>query len=263
MDGGTALAGKVALVTGAASGIGRATATRFAAEGARVCLVDYDDEGGRAVADALDGMFVHGDVGDAAETDAAFARCVDAYGTVDVAFLNAGITTGIADIMELTDDAYRRIMRVNVDGVVFGMRAAARAMRDRGGAIVATASLAGLMGFQPDPIYTLTKHAVVGLVRSVAPNLAPFGITVNAVCPGMTDTNIMGDEARAAFRAAEFPLMPPEQIAEAVLGAVAGGDTGRAWVCQPGREPVDFGFRGVPGPRSDAAQGRVPPLIAE
>jgi NAD(P)-dependent dehydrogenase (short-subunit alcohol dehydrogenase family) len=119
------------------------------------------------------------------------------------------------------------------------------------------------MDFHADPIYTLTKHAVVGLVRAVAPNLAPLGITVNAVCPGMTDTNIMGEEARAAFRAADFPLMPPEQIADAVLGAALGGDTGRAWVCQPGREPVDFGFRRVPGPRSEAAQGRVPPLVAE
>jgi NAD(P)-dependent dehydrogenase (short-subunit alcohol dehydrogenase family) len=262
-SGGGVLAGKVALVTGAASGIGRATATRFAAEGARVCVVDFDDAGGNRVAADLGGIFVHADVGDAGDTDGAFARCVESYGGVDVAFLNAGITTGVADIMALTDEAYRRIMRVNVDGVVFGMRAAARAMRERGGAIVATASLAGLMDFQPDPIYTLTKHAVVGLVRSVAPNLAPLGITVNAVCPGMTDTNIMGDEARAAFRAAEFPLMAPGQIAEAVLAAVTGGGTGRAWVCQPGRDPVDFGFRRVPGPRSSEAEGRVPPLLAE
>jgi NAD(P)-dependent dehydrogenase (short-subunit alcohol dehydrogenase family) len=94
----------------------------------------------------------------------------------------------------------------------------------------------------------------------VAPNLAPLGITVNAVCPGMTDTNILGAETRAAFRAADFPLIPPEQIAEAVLAAVRGSATGRAWVCQPGREAVDFEFRRVPGPRTSTAQGRVPPL---
>ncbi|HZP29429.1 MAG TPA: SDR family oxidoreductase [Acidimicrobiia bacterium] len=260
---GRELAGKVALVTGGASGIGRATVLRFARAGARVCVVDVDDANGAGVADETGGIFVHADVGNAAETDAAFARCSEELGPLDVAFLNAGITTGIADITELTDEAYRRIMRVNVDGVVFGVRAAARAMRDRGGAIVATASLAGLMDFPPDPIYTLTKHGVVGLVRSLAPTLSSLGITVNAVCPGMTDTNIMGPEARAAFRAAEFPLMPPEQIAEAVLGAVTGGGTGRAWVCQPGREPVDFEFRRVPGPRAAEAQGRIPPLLAE
>jgi NAD(P)-dependent dehydrogenase (short-subunit alcohol dehydrogenase family) len=254
------LADKVVLVTGGASGIGRATATRFAAEGARVCVVDRDDEAGAGVAADLDGTFVRADVGDAGETDAAFARCLEAYGRLDVAFLNAGVTTGVIDIMELTDEAYRRIMRVNVDGVVFGMRASARAMRERGGAIVATASLAGLMDLASDPIYTLTKHAVIGLVRAVAPNLAPLGITVNAVCPGMTDTNILGAETRAAFRAAEFPLIPPGQIADAVLGAVIGGATGRAWVCQPGRDAVDFEFRRVPGPRSSTAQGRVPPL---
>jgi NAD(P)-dependent dehydrogenase (short-subunit alcohol dehydrogenase family) len=258
--GGGALAGKVALVTGGASGIGRATATRFAAEGASVCVVDRDAAAGQAVADELDAIFVPADVGDAGATDAAFAHCVGAYGQLDVAFLNAGITTSVTDIMELTDDAYRRIMNVNVDGVVFGLRAAARAMSDRGGAIVATASLAGLMDLASDPIYTLTKHAVIGLVRAVAPNLAPLGITVNAVCPGMTDTNILGAETRAAFRAVDFPLIPPEQIADAVLGAVTGGATGRAWVCQPGREAVDFEFRRVPGPRSSTAQGRVPPL---
>jgi NAD(P)-dependent dehydrogenase (short-subunit alcohol dehydrogenase family) len=258
-----ALDQKVALVTGGGSGIGRATAIRFAAEGARVCVVDLDETNGSAVASEVGGVSVRADVGDSSETDAAFARCVDELGGVDVAFLNAGITIGIADITELTDEAYRRIMRVNVDGVVFGIRAAARAMRERGGAIVATASLAGLMEFPPDPIYTLTKHAVVGLVRAVAPNLAPHGITVNAVCPGMTATNIMGPEAKAAFRAADFPLMQPEQIAEAVLGAVVSGGTGRAWVCQPGRDPVDFGFRRVPGPRTTGAEGRVPPLLAE
>jgi len=260
---GAALAQKVALVTGAGSGIGRATARRFASEGARVCAVDVDDDNGRALADEVGGLFVHADVGRADETDAAFRRCADELGAVDVAYLNAGITTGVTDIMELTDDAYRRIMGVNVDGVVFGLRAAARSMRARGGAIVATASLAGLMEFPPDPIYTLTKHAVVGLVRSVAPNLAPLGITVNAVCPGMTDTNILGAEARDAFRAVSFPLIPPEQIADAVLGAVLDGRTGRAWVCQPGREAVDFEFRRVPGPRTDDARGRVPPQVAE
>ena len=164
------LDGKVALITGAASGIGKATAERFTAEGARVCVVDFDDAAGTAVADALGGVFVHADAGEAADVDVAFATCERELGGVDVAFLNAGIAIGHGDMATIPDELYRRIMRVNVDGVVFGLRAAIRAMERRGGgAIVATASIAGLIPFPPDPVYDATKHAVVGLIRSAAP----------------------------------------------------------------------------------------------
>ncbi|HWW44099.1 MAG TPA: SDR family oxidoreductase [Acidimicrobiia bacterium] len=256
------LDGKVGLVTGAASGIGRATAERFAAEGMRVCVVDRDEEGGRAVADSVEGRFVAADVGDAAQVDEAFARCVDELGGLGVAYLNAGIAIGHADIATLPDDVYRRIMRVNVDGVVFGARAAVRHMRAAGeGAIVATASLAGLIPFPPDPVYDLTKHAVVGFIRSIAPTLAPEGITANCVNPGMTDTAIITDDAKTMLAAAEFPLMPPSQIADAVVAAVTSGETGRCWVCQPGREALRYEFRDVPGPRTEAGRGRVPPGV--
>ena len=97
-------------------------------------------------------------------------------GGVDIAYLNAGIAIGVADLTELTDELYTRIMRVNVDGVVYGTRAAIRCDAGRGGgAIVATSSLAGLIPFPPDPVYDLTKHAVVGFIRSAAPTLAPLG----------------------------------------------------------------------------------------
>lgn len=258
------LAGKVGLVTGGASGIGRATAERFADEGMRVCVVDLQDDGGREVARALDGTFHVADVGDAKQVDAAFAHCVAELGAVDVAFLNAGIAIGHADIETLPDDEYRRIMRVNVDGVVFGARAAAREMsRGSGGAIVATSSLAGLIPFPPDPVYDLTKHAVVGFIRSLAPTLAAKGITANCVNPGMTNTSILNDDVRAAFAAADFPLMAPAQIADAVVHAVTSGETGHCWVCQPGREPVSYGFRDVPGPRTENAAGRRPPGVAD
>src|SRR5207247_5770526 len=106
----------------------------------------------------------------------------DAFGGIDVAHLNAGVTTGEAAIDAVTDDQYRRIMGPNVDGVVFGTRALVPVMDRRGGgAIVATASLAGLISFPPDPIYALTKHAVLRLVRSLRPQLAARNITVNAV----------------------------------------------------------------------------------
>ena len=258
------LDGKVALVTGAASGIGRATAQRFADEGMRVGIVDQHEDAGRAIAADLGGVFRVADVGDAGQVEAAFTHCVAELGGLDVAFLNAGIAIGHADIVTLADDDYRRIMRVNVDGVVFGARAAAREMTTRGsGAIVATSSLAGLIPFPPDPVYDLTKHAVVGFIRSIAPTLAPKGITANCVNPGMTDTGILNDEVRTVFAAARFPLIPPSQIADAVVHAITSGETGQCWVCQPGREPIRYQFRDVPGPRTEAARGRVPPSVEE
>jgi NAD(P)-dependent dehydrogenase (short-subunit alcohol dehydrogenase family) len=259
-----ALDGKVALITGAASGIGRATAERMAAEGARVGVVDLTDDAGRAVADSVGGVFHRADVGDAKEVDAAFETVERELGGVDVAFLNAGIAIGHPDVETLADDVYRLIMRVNVDGIVYGTRAAVRAMERRGGgAIVATSSLAGIVPFPPDPVYDLTKHAVVGFIRSVAPALIAKGITANTVNPGMTDTNIVGEDARRALREANFPLMPPGQIADAVLRIVQGGGTGECWVCQPGREPEPYRFHDVPGPRTEDAQGRVPPGVRE
>jgi NAD(P)-dependent dehydrogenase (short-subunit alcohol dehydrogenase family) len=251
--------GKVALVTGGASGIGLATCERLAAEGARLFVVDVDEGGAEAVAAAIGGVAHVADVGDPDQVDRTFARCVDELGSVDIAFLNAGIAIGVSDLTILDEPTYRRIMRVNVDGVVYGVRAAIDVMRDRGGAIVATASLAGIIPFPPDPVYDASKHAVVGLIRSVAPTLAPLGITANCVNPGMTDTNIMGDDARKAFAELDFPLMEPSQIADAVVLAVTSGDTGQCYVCQPGREHTPYKFHDVPGPRTESARGRVPP----
>jgi NAD(P)-dependent dehydrogenase (short-subunit alcohol dehydrogenase family) len=131
-----------------------------------------------------------------------------------------------------------------------------------GGAIVATASIAGLIAFSPDPIYTMTKHAVVGLVRALAPGLEPHGVTVNAICPGIVDTPLVGEQAKQGLEAAGFPLMPPSQIAEAVVGAIRSGETGVCWVCQPGREAERFEFGHVPGPRREGQGGIVPPDFA-
>jgi short-subunit dehydrogenase len=131
----------------------------------------------------------------------------------------------------------------------------------RGGVIVATASLAGIVPFVVDPVYALTKHAVVGFIRSIAGGLDADGIAVHAICPGLTDTPIMGDETREMLRAAEFPLMAPEQIAEAVVTAATSSTTGTCWVCQPGRTPLPYEFRDVPGPRTKGAKGRRPPEL--
>jgi NAD(P)-dependent dehydrogenase (short-subunit alcohol dehydrogenase family) len=152
------------------------------------------------------------------------------------------------EVAELSDEAYRRALAANVDGVVFGVRRLARVMAP-GSSIVATASLAGLLPIWLDPIYTLTKHAVVGFVRAAAPQLAERGIRINALCPGFADTPIVDDTLREWVAEQGVPLIAPGRVAEAALVAARSEETGQAWVVQPGREPLVYEFRGVPGPR--------------
>jgi NAD(P)-dependent dehydrogenase (short-subunit alcohol dehydrogenase family) len=125
---------------------------------------------------------------------------------------------------------------------------------------VVTTSLAGLVPTERDPLYALTKHALVGFVRSVAPQLEEAGIRINAVAPGYVDTTLLDVDARAAMEAAGFQLLRPAEVAEAVLLAARDEKSGQVWVCQPGREPVRFRFPGVPGPRAPGAVGVRPPL---
>jgi NAD(P)-dependent dehydrogenase (short-subunit alcohol dehydrogenase family) len=220
---------RTALVTGGASGIGAAIVELLRSEGADVQALDLAD--GFDVSDA---------------------QAWDAVGEVELACLNAGVTTGEQDVSRLSDDAYRRILGANLDGVVFGVRRLAAVMMP-GSAIVATASLAGLVPSPEDPIYTLTKHAVIGFVRSVAPQLEERGITINAIAPGFVDTQLINP---APFADAGFPLLQPEAVAQAALVAARSSETGQIWVVQPGREPLQFRFPNVPGPR-DASGGSV------
>jgi NAD(P)-dependent dehydrogenase (short-subunit alcohol dehydrogenase family) len=166
-------------------------------------------------------------------------------GSFDAAFLNAGVVTGESDVASLTDAQYERAMRANIDGVVFGVRELAARLMPAGGSIVATASLAGLTSTPLDPIYSLTKHAVVGFVRSCAPQLAARGIRINALCPGFTDTPIVPDEHREAI---DVPLMEPSFVAEAAMQALNDQESGGAWVVQPNRV-LQFRFPNIPGPR--------------
>ncbi|MHB8593460.1 MAG: SDR family oxidoreductase [Acidimicrobiales bacterium] len=253
------LQGKVAVVTGAASGIGLASARRMAALGATVVAVDVDGDGADRVAKELGGSAVTADVS-RPEHWLAVVDAARAVGGIDVAFLNAGVTTGEEDITALSDEQYRRIVGVNVDGVVFGVRAVVPEMAARGGgAVVATSSLAGLIAFPGDPVYTLTKHAVVGFVRSLAPRLAEQGITVNAVCPSLVDTPLIGGEIRDVLAGSGFPLIDPDAVADAVLYCVMGEQTGQAIFVQLGWEPTPYRFGRAPGPRQAGAQGQVPP----
>lgn len=241
--------GKLALITGGSSGIGRLTADRLAAGGATVVIADVAVAAGRRAAEELQGRFVELDVSDSRRWVAALDESLDGR-QLDIVHLNAGVATGEPDITRLRDEQYRRVMSINVDGVVFGTRAVIPRMAG-GGAIVATASLGGLSPMPDDPIYSLSKHAVVAFVRSMAPPLSARGLTINAVCPGYADTSLVTAEHRASIATLGVPLLDPGIVADTVLRIVSGGGTGQAWFCQPGRDPAPYEFRGVPGPRVD------------
>lgn len=255
----SSLTGKVAVVTGGGSGIGLATATRLAAAGASVAVVDLDGASAERAAVELDGLGVQADVGRSDEWPGIVEAVVQRFGGVDLAHLNAGVTTGESDITAVTDEIYRRATAVNVDGVFFGVRALVPIMAGRGGgAIVATASLAGLVGFSPDPIYCLTKTAVVGLVRALGPQLGDKGITINAVCPSIVDTPLI-DDMRELLESSGFPLIDAESVSIAVFDLLTGEATSEALVIQAGREAIPFRFARPPGPRAGGQVGQLPP----
>ncbi|MFN2590333.1 MAG: SDR family NAD(P)-dependent oxidoreductase [Actinomycetota bacterium] len=220
---------KVALVTGGASGIGLACARRLVSEGARVAILDIDAATGERAAGEIGATFVHADASNSGAIAEAFGRVHDDLGGLDIALLNAGIYRGVANLDDLSDDDYRRIVAVNVDGVVFGVREASRLMAEAGGHIVATASLSGVHAWPLDPLYSLTKHAVVGLVRSLASNLSERRIALNCLCPPVVDTP-MADPFREQFGAAlDGMLISTEDVAEALMRVLGSGKTGEAW----------------------------------
>jgi len=243
------LAGKIALVTGAAGGLGRATVRALAAEGATVVAADVDETGARAVAAEAGGHAIGCDVADLEANRAAVAFAVETCGGLDLVHLNAGIGSGCGIDGDFDLARYRRAMGVNLDGVVFGAHAALPALRARGGgAIVATSSLAGLTGTPYDPLYSAGKHAIVGLTRSLGAPLAEQGIRFNAICPGFAESPII-DPIRDMIAASGVAIIAPEQVAAAVVDLFAGDAAGECVVIQPGREPLAFAFRGIPGPR--------------
>lgn len=240
---------KVALVTGGGSGIGEATAELFAKQGMSVLVVDIDDAAGQAVANRIGAEYCTADVSNPEHVAMAFGRCEEVFGGVDVAFLNAGIATQIDDLTKLDDALYRRIMGVNVDGVVYGIRAAVPAMKRRGGgAIVATASMAGFTPYSPDPLFAATKLAVVGLIRSVAPLLEYHEITANTVNPGIVDTNIMTEETKYRLTQSGVRIMSASDVAQSVLRVVSGGGTGECWICDGTGDDRVYDFREMASP---------------
>ncbi len=221
------LAGKIAVVTGAGSGIGLATARRFAAEGARVVCADVDPVGGRAAADEVGGEFVAVDVTSESEVAALFAGAVDTYGTLDIAFNNAGISPPDDDsILSTGLAAWQRVQEVNLTSVFLCCRYAIEQMRAHGGgSIINTASFVAVLGSATSQIsYTASKGGVLALSRELGVQFARDGIRVNALCPGPVNTPMLqelyaADPERAARRLVHVPMgrfAEPAEIAAAV-----------------------------------------------
>jgi NAD(P)-dependent dehydrogenase (short-subunit alcohol dehydrogenase family) len=234
------LTARHAVVTGGASGIGAAVARRWAAEGASVVVTDINVEGGTAVAAEIGGTFARLDVRDPEAWD----RVISLHGPFDLALLNAGVSTNSSaaaagemptgttiPLSDLTDDDYRRAMGINLDGVVFGARALMPAMCEaRSGDIIATASLAGLVAMSMDPIYGANKHAVVGLVRALAPLLDPYGVCISSLNPGFVDTAILGSAGAEGLRELGFPVLPDTALADLAMQALTERVNGAQWV---------------------------------
>lgn len=190
------LAGKVAILTGGASGIGRATALRFAAEGAKVAVADIDVAGGEATVRMVreaggDAFFVPTDTAEYDAVAALVETTVSRYGQLDVMFNNAGIGNVRASVLELPIEEYHRTVAVNQHGVFYGIKAAAQAMKDRGGVIINTASVYAFLADRKHLPYHASKAAVVMMTKAAALDLAPYNIRVVAIAPGLIETGIV------------------------------------------------------------------------
>jgi NAD(P)-dependent dehydrogenase (short-subunit alcohol dehydrogenase family) len=222
------LDGKVAVVTGGCSGIGLATVRRFVEEGAKVVIGDLDDQRGQELVDELDVRYVHTDVTSKDDVDAMFAAAKDAFGSVDIAFNNAGISPPEDDSILTTDlDAWRRVQEVNLTSVYLCCKAALPYMLEQQkGSIINTASFVAVMGAATSQIsYSASKGGVLTMTRELGVQFAREGVRVNALCPGPVNTPLLQelfakDAERAARRLVHIPMGrfgEPEEMANAVL----------------------------------------------
>lgn len=219
--------GKVAFVTGGASGIGREAARGFAAGGARVAVADIDEAGARDTAAMIaatggTARFIRCDVTDGAQVAAAVAETVEAYGRLDCAFNNAGILGPLKPIHEYSEEEFDRVLAVHLRGVFLCLKhQIPQMLKQGGGAIVNTSSVGGLRGSPMLAPYGAAKHAIIGLTKSAAVGYAPNGIRVNAICPGLIDTPMTQiGFGNPQERGAQKPIGragSPEEVAALVL----------------------------------------------
>lgn len=244
--------GKVALVTGAGSGIGRATALRLAAEGASVVVVDMNEGSGRETVAQIESgggaaAFTPADVTSVDDAKAMVDFAKQTYGGLDILHNNAGVITGQPRYPDNDPSAWIPTLEVNLRGVILGTQFAIRAMRERGGGcIVSTASMAGIgFGYPADPVYAASKGGVVLFTASLAPLKDAVNIRVNCVCPGVVDTPMATGALTAggatSEQVAEFKnsmnMIPPEEIADIVVQFIQDDSlAGRAMMARNGRE---------------------------
>jgi NAD(P)-dependent dehydrogenase (short-subunit alcohol dehydrogenase family) len=250
--------GSVALITGGSGGFGRALAAKLRALDVIVVLTDLDSERNRSVAAELGCPFLPLDVTDLAANEAVVAQIEAEHGRLDAAYLNAGISAAKSeDALDL--DEFMRVIEIDLFGVVYGVQAARPAIkRAGGGAIVVTASLAGLAPMAGDPGYSVAKGGAIAFVRSMAPRLAAEGTTISAICPGFADTAII-DRIRDQFTAAGFPVLSAEEVADAMVMAWSAAEPGATYVIQPGVGVVPYKFKGVPSAKTEAGETAVVP----
>ena len=234
------LTGQRAFITGGASGIGAEMARRFTREGASVVIADVNDTLGKAIAVEVGGEYVHLDVTDST----AWEKIITTHKPFDIVCLNAGVATK-TDVFgatvdytfqHLDNDSYQNIMSINVDGVVFGARAVIPGMVDRkSGHILVTASLAGIVAIAADPIYGLTKHAMVGLTKSLGAALEPHGVCVSALCPAFLDTPLLSDNTRKNLSLLGLGIMDVSIAGDLAMRALTDRISGSQWIVMDGQ----------------------------
>jgi NAD(P)-dependent dehydrogenase (short-subunit alcohol dehydrogenase family) len=250
--------GSVALITGGTGGFGRALAAKLRERDVTAVLADLDSERNRQVAADLGCPFVVLDVTDRAANEAVVAQIEAEHGRLDAAYLNAGISAAKSDdAVDLVE--FMKVVSIDLFGVVYGVEAARPALRRAGGgALVVTASLAGLSPMAGDPAYSVAKGGAVAFVRSMAPRLEREGITISAICPGFADTAII-DPIREEFDKAGFPVLTAAEVADAMVLAWTSAEPGAAYVIQPGVGTVPYRFKGVPSAKTAAGETAVVP----